>query len=69
MDNLNDKLSNENQSQPSCLGAVISRFFRWFKTSCPKCKVGKLNQDDIHHCWGGGELNVYTCDKCKSQFV
>lgn len=48
---------------------VISRFFRWFKISCPKCKTGKLTQDDIHHCWGGGELNVYTCDKCKSQFV
>ena len=48
---------------------VISRFFRWFRISCPKCKVGKLNQDDIHHCWGGGELNVYTCDKCKSQFI
>jgi hypothetical protein len=27
MDNLNDKLSNEAQSQPSLLGAVISRFF------------------------------------------
>lgn len=26
MDNLNDKLSNEAQNQPSCLGAVISRF-------------------------------------------
>ena len=26
MDNLNDKLSNEAQSQPSCLGAVSSRF-------------------------------------------
>ena len=26
MDNLNEKLSNEAQSQPSCLGAVISRF-------------------------------------------
>lgn len=24
MDNLNDKLSNEAQTQPSCLGAVIS---------------------------------------------
>jgi hypothetical protein len=24
MDNLNEKLSNEAQSQPSCLGAVIS---------------------------------------------
>lgn len=27
MDNLNDKLSNEAQSQPSCLGAVSSRLF------------------------------------------
>ena len=26
MDNLNNKLSGEAQSQPSCLGAVISRF-------------------------------------------
>lgn len=26
MDNLNDKLSDEVQNQPSCLGAVISRF-------------------------------------------
>jgi len=49
--------------------AVISRFFRWFKISCPKCKKGKLTQDDIHHCWGGGELNVYSCDNCQSEFV
>jgi hypothetical protein len=27
MNNLNEKLSNEAQSQPSCLGAVISRLF------------------------------------------
>jgi hypothetical protein len=27
MDNLNNKLSDEAQSQPSCLGAVIRRFF------------------------------------------
>jgi hypothetical protein len=26
MDNLNEKLSDEAQNQPSCLGAVISRF-------------------------------------------
>jgi len=26
MDNLNEKLSNEAQNQPSCLGAAISRF-------------------------------------------
>jgi hypothetical protein len=26
MDNLNNKLSNEAQNQPSCLGAVSSRF-------------------------------------------
>jgi hypothetical protein len=28
MDNLNEKLSNEAQSQPSCLGAVMCRFFK-----------------------------------------
>jgi hypothetical protein len=28
MDNLNDKLSNEAQNQPSCLGAVIGSAFR-----------------------------------------
>ena len=27
MDNLNNKLSNEAQNQPSCLGAVMPRFF------------------------------------------
>jgi len=59
----------EAESQPSCLGAVISRFFRWFKSSCPKCKKGKLSQEGLHHCWGGGELNVYGCDNCKSEFV
>ena len=64
-----EKLSSENETSNGILGAVISRFFRWFKISCPKCKIGKLNQDDIHHCRGGGKLNVYTCDKCKSQFV
>lgn len=61
--------SKTNETAKLGIGAVISRFFRWFKSSCPKCKAGKLNQDDIHHCWGGGELNVYTCDKCKNQFV
>jgi hypothetical protein len=51
------------------VGGVISRFFRWFKISCPKCKKGKLTQDEIHHCSGGGELNVYSCDNCQSKFV
>ena len=27
MDNLNDKISNEEQKQPSCLGAVMPRFY------------------------------------------
>lgn len=27
MDNLNEKLSNEAQSQPSCLGAVTCRYY------------------------------------------
>lgn len=30
MDNLNDKFSNEAQSQPSCLGAVMRRFLMEF---------------------------------------
>ena len=43
MDNLNDKLSNEAQSQPSCLGAVM-----------PSLPVEKLKQirriaDDVYH--------------------
>lgn len=45
------------------------KFFRYFKTSCPNCKKGKLNQDFVHLCWGGTALNGYTCDKCKSQFT
>jgi hypothetical protein len=68
-DNLTTNVSNEAQSPAFLVGAVVSRFFRWFKISCPKCNEGKLTQDDIHHCWGGGELNVYSCDNCKSQFV
>ena len=64
-----DKLSNEGETPILRIGAVISRFFRWFKISCPKCKRGKLTQDAIHHCRGGGELNVYSCDECKSQFI
>jgi hypothetical protein len=38
MDNLNDKLSNEAQNQPSCLGAVIRSFpdnieiWKWWQT-------------------------------------
>jgi hypothetical protein len=31
MDNLNDKLSNEEQSQPSCLGAVMRGAFNKLK--------------------------------------
>ena len=42
---------------------------KWFKITCPKCKKGKLTQDGLHHCWGGGVLNVYSCDNCKRQFV
>ena len=57
------------QTPVDCIFGFISRFFRLFKTSCPKCKSGKLTQDDIHHCWGGGKLNVYSCDNCNAQFV
>jgi hypothetical protein len=31
MQNLNDKISNEAQSRPSYLGAVISRFLTFYK--------------------------------------
>jgi hypothetical protein len=64
-----NKNINKPQNPAFLVGDVISRFFRWFKIGCPKCNIGKLNQDGIHHCWGGCELNVYSCDKCKSQFV
>jgi len=40
MDNLNDKLSNEEQSQPSCLGAVI----------CSVCECEKDKDKDCDYC-------------------
>ena len=40
----------------------------WFKLKCPECK-SKLTQDFIHHFWGGGETNGYTCTKCKKQWI
>ena len=57
------------QTAVDLIGVFIIRFCRLLKMSCPKCKIGKLTQDDIHHCWGGGELNVYSCDTCNAQFV
>ena len=41
MDNLNEKLSNEAQSQPSCLGVVISRILFGFVMVIVGLNLGK----------------------------
>ena len=59
MDNLNEKLSDEAQNQPSCLGAVSSNYI------CPECntahKVSELVMADngwdySYYCKSCGEL-------------
>jgi hypothetical protein len=51
------------------MNRFIRLFIRLFKINCPKCKVGKLHQDDVYHSFICTEVNVYSCDKCKTQFV
>ena len=41
MDNLNEKLSDEAQSQPSCLGAVMRRFLMEFMLN------GKVEREEV----------------------
>jgi DNA-directed RNA polymerase subunit RPC12/RpoP len=40
-----------------------------FKISCPNCKKGKLNQNDIHFTKNNKEVNIYTCSNCSSKFI
>jgi len=50
-------------------GSIILRFFRnIFTTECPKCKKGRIKyigDDWTGHIW----INVYECNKCKTEFV
>lgn len=47
MDNLNDKLSNEAQSQPFCLGAVSCRFCKHFKEDIEYSDLGMCKNDEV----------------------
>lgn len=53
MDNLNNKLSNEEQNQPSCLGAVISSF-----NTKSKRMVKVISGDDVFE----GEVTAMSWD-------
>ena len=46
----------------------LNRILDYFKLRCPKCR-GKLTEDFTHEFWGGGEINGYTCKKCKTQWI
>ena len=49
-----------------------SKIKKWlinfFKIGCPECN-GKLSQDFIYIAKNGTEINVYTCDTCKNNFI
>ena len=47
MDNLNDKLSNEAQSQPSCLGAVSKLLFQFNWTKWKPLETYVFNCDSF----------------------
>jgi hypothetical protein len=51
MDNLNNKLSDEAESQPSCLGAVMgSQFWHDAKKELPKRTKGSYSDVDVFVC-------------------
>jgi len=60
MDNLNDKLSNEEQSQPSCLGDVMCRLFHYIRT------VEDIKFIDTV---SGRSVGQFECVKCKRKFM
>jgi hypothetical protein len=60
MDNLNNKLSDEVQSQPSCLGAVMCRLFHHIRT-IEECKF--IDRVD------GREVGQYECCRCNKRFM
>ena len=55
MDNLNEKLSNEAQNQPSCLGAVSGS--AWFKTEQIETFVGEMDN-------GGERKKLVVLHQC-----
>jgi hypothetical protein len=48
--------------------ALIAGFF--IKPKCPKCKIGKLHQHDVHKPdrWGIG-TNIYKCNHCAEEWI
>jgi len=65
MDDLNNKLSDEAESQPSCLGAVIRSAFlmpiRWFEKMFCKHK----NKTEIFRCYQDRYVSEVCNDCCK----
>ena len=45
--------------------SIFSRISNWFKLKCPDCK-SPLEKEDNE--WFN-KVNVYTCTKCKKEFI
>ncbi len=49
--------------------SIVKKILGLFKLRCPECNKRTLIQNDIHHLNTGGELNIYSCNNCKKEFV
>jgi hypothetical protein len=62
MDNLNNKLSDEAQSQPSCLGAVTGSAFN---ITCQSCGKDCDTYEEVNTAQIGEELEMWCyCRDC-----
>lgn len=48
--------------------SAIKRIWKWLSLKCPDCG-GVMENDDCHITRFGTQINVYTCQECKRQWI
>ena len=48
--------------------SIFIRILNWFKLKCPDCK-SELKQDDAHWLNQFEQIDIYTCTKCKKEWI